>query len=129
MPQSVVRSRSNGGTAHGRSSSSSGRTPAGTTYGQRWRGQSAAMDPRFRGDDGRLGAAPRAAPGAYCVVRFSRAAGSTYASLGGAFGFTVMLFAGMPTFTWYGRTSFVATAIAPTIPCSPTCTPARIVAW
>ena len=34
----------------------------------------------------------------------------------GAVGFTRTLFAGMPTFTCQGRTSFVATATAPTIP-------------
>src|SRR5258705_2394629 len=48
---------------------------------------------------------------------------------GGAFGFTRTLLAGIPTYTWYGRTSLVATAIAPTIACSFTCTPASTVAW
>jgi hypothetical protein len=49
--------------------------------------------------------------------------------ISGALGFTRTLFAGMPTYTWCGRTSFVATAIAPTIAFSPTWTPASTVAW
>jgi hypothetical protein len=47
----------------------------------------------------------------------------------GAFGFTRTLFAGIPTFTWNGRTSFVASAIAPTMPFVRTRTPASTVAW
>src|SRR5687767_3424281 len=50
-----------------------------------------------------------------------------YASAG-AFGFTRTLFAGMPTFTWKARTSFVATAMAPTIAFWATRTPANTVA-
>ena len=64
------------------------------------------------------------------VVRRSRAVDRIAPfSSAGAFGLTVMLFAGIPTYTCHGRTSLVATAIAPTIPCTPTRTPASTVAW
>ena len=53
---------------------------------------------------------------------------SWYASRG-AFGLMVTDLAGMPTFTCQGRTSRVATAIAPTMAFSPTVVPASTVAW
>src|SRR5690606_4037933 len=51
----------------------------------------------------------------------------TYTS-GGAFGLTRTDLAGIPTFTWKGRTFLVASAPAPTMPFRPTRTPASTVA-
>src|SRR5687768_3150562 len=70
---------------------------------------------------------PSPAPAPALVASPSARSATRYTS-GGALGFTRTDLAGMPTFTWYGRTSLVASAMAPTMELSPTCVPASTVA-